>query len=538
MKVNFLLKGSKAYEWNYQENICFLGYFFDQENQFYQGKDAVRYISENLENQNLSQFCSRLNGLFTFIIRSERECMIVSDSVNYFPLFYTFKKGELIISDYWKDIIENTQQFYLNNDAVDEFLTAGFVLSDQTLDENIFKTNANKILTLTIETAEKGVKQYKNFMTDSFSDLSFDQLSLEAEQVLLQAGKRLITFLNNRTAVVPLSGGYDSRLIVSLLKKMNYEKVVCFTYGKINPEVSISKKVAEQLNYEWHFFDYTKINIDQYRKEPQYTDYLDDMANGFSMPYLMEYFAVKEMMNNEIIPGDSVFLPGHSGDFLGGSYIKKTVKNDLSFQLLPAFLESKYFIFSKKKNPQRKQITERIKQSLERIGNVPNHGKFNMSVEEWDIQEKLSKFIFHSSQVFNFLGFQHYFVLWDKAMVDFYRNVPYRFRENKKLYDDVAEKKFFAPQKISFLDQELKASKMEVEFQKVKESIRYFFPWKIVLKRINHADWPYYEKLTDEMLDFIENTNHRKFVHFKTYNAVICAWYIQHLKKLDKGNSH
>ncbi|RZJ26202.1 MAG: alpha-2-macroglobulin, partial [Flavobacterium sp.] len=39
-----------------------------------------------------------------------------------------------------------------------------------------------------------------------------------------------------------------------------------------------------------------------------------------SLPYLMEYFAMAELEEQKAIPSDAVFLPGHSGDFLGGSY--------------------------------------------------------------------------------------------------------------------------------------------------------------------------------------------------------------------------
>ena len=59
---------------------------------------------------------------------------------------------------------------------------------------------------------------------------------------------RLIRSLQGKTAIIPLSGGYDSRLIAVMLKNKGLKDVICFTYGrKGNPEVEISEKVAKLL---------------------------------------------------------------------------------------------------------------------------------------------------------------------------------------------------------------------------------------------------------------------------------------------------
>ena len=344
MEVKLLLKGNDTYSWIQNENLSFIGYFFDENHNLYRNQEAVDYISKELQTISLEQICKKINGLFSLIIASENYYYLASDAVNFFPLFYKNNNNQVVISDYWEAILDLTKDFDFNKAAIDEFETAGFVLSNETLDKNIYKTNANQILK--ISNLEQKATQYKNFITDSFFEKSFEDLALDSEKVLMQVGERLVSFLDGRTAVVPLSGGYDSRLIVSLLKKMNYEKVICFTYGKNNPEVPISKKVAEELNYDWYFIDFTKVDIEKKLSDQSFQDYLDFAANGYSMPYLMEYFAVAELKDKNLIPENSVFLPGHSGDFLGGSYMKKTVKNNIAFQNLPTFIESKYFIFT------------------------------------------------------------------------------------------------------------------------------------------------------------------------------------------------
>src|SRR5690606_7417167 len=107
----------------------------------------------------------------------------------------------------------------------------------------------------------------------------------------------------------------------SLLKNAGYEKVICFTYGRPNRESELSQMVAEKLGYQWIFVDYRKIDIKGYLHDPVFQDYYRYAGNNYTMPYLQEYFAVKYLKDNKLVPDDSVFIPGHGGDFLAGGHV-------------------------------------------------------------------------------------------------------------------------------------------------------------------------------------------------------------------------
>ncbi|HRS19277.1 MAG TPA: hypothetical protein P5243_07220, partial [Bacteroidales bacterium] len=72
---------------------------------------------------------------------------------------------------------------------------------------------------------------------------------------------------------------------------------------------------------------------------------------------------------------------------------------------------------------------------------------------------------------------------------------------------------------------ELIVKKHDILFQKIKDSIRYFFPWRIVLQRMIQADWMHYAYITKDMQLFIQQKTGKSFTHFKTFNAIICKWY-------------
>ncbi len=55
--------------------------------------------------------------------------------------------------------------------------------------------------------------------------------------------------------------------------------------------------------------------------------------------------------------------------------------------------------------------------------------------EDWDLKEKLSKFIVNSCNIYAWFGYEYRLPFYDVAFQEFFRDVPYEFKLNKKLYD-------------------------------------------------------------------------------------------------------
>ena len=63
--------------------------------------------------------------------------------------------------------------------------------------------------------------------------------------------------MSERPVGIFLSGGLDSRLIISSIHKLGKKEVTCFSYGLTNSkEVTVSKNIAKDLGYKWHFVNY------------------------------------------------------------------------------------------------------------------------------------------------------------------------------------------------------------------------------------------------------------------------------------------
>ena len=108
--------------------------------------------------------------------------------------------------------------------------------------------------------------------------------------------KKLIKSVNNRQIVVPLSGGWDSRFIVSGLKHFGYKNVICVSYGKRdNTDMLIAKKVARKLGYKWIKIPYKTDSIRKLYYSNNYKQYEDYCDNLNSIHFISEYFMIYEL---------------------------------------------------------------------------------------------------------------------------------------------------------------------------------------------------------------------------------------------------
>jgi len=529
--IKLILKGNPAYCWTNTDNSYFIGYIYNSCEKINRGPDAINLLKGLLEvDKIIDEEIRDFDGMFSFICSFPDKTIILTDIVNFFPVFYMWHENQWVISNDWQSLVDHKSKFDLNSNASIGFLSGGFVCGNKTLDKEINKTQAADFLTLNSD-GTITQKRHFDFIPKKFSDLNYSELIDRTESVFLEAGKDLIKFLDNRTAVVPLSGGYDSRLIVCLLKMFDYKNVICFTYGKKTKEVDISKNVAGELGYKWYFINYSEINYDNYLQDTSFVKYVQQYSNGYSMFFLQEYFAVHELIKMGIIPDNSVFLPGHSGDFIGGSYVEKTAATKISPNRLSDYLLKKYFFFKKPYGKSKKILLHDIQETLQPYPetNIFSN-KYNPYVEDWDIKEKLSKFIFRSSYVFTHFGFEHIYPLWNRKTTALFREIPYEMRSFKKLYNKVLIEKFFIPLNVYFNANELnRVSKQYMRYQDLKDIIRNSFPWNLVLKRMIKNDWLNYYEFTKEMEKDLIKKGYRPLKRYKMFTAIICRWYLDNI---------
>jgi asparagine synthase (glutamine-hydrolysing) len=515
-----------GFEWYSQSRLSVKGYVFDERGNFYSGPELLKYFEHVKDEADFERKLQHANGLYSVVIAKPGMTLLAVDRVRMFPLFYRRKGNRFHIADSVDAFAGTT----LNTARFSEFLACGYVSGSETLFSEVSQVRSGEYVLLDNEIR---TKYYFNYLALTSSMTDANQLIEHAFETVESTFGRMIRSLNGRMAAIPLSGGYDSRLIVTLFRKLGYEKVTCFTFGcrDKNPEWEISKKVAEALGYSWYFIETTASLIRDYIHSPEFEAYFRFAANGTSMFYMQEFFAARFFKSGNVIPADTVFVPGHTGDFLAGAQLAKlnipaTISID---KIVHRIMNYRYVLnpvgsadYRRYKN----QVFKEISDTRSSFPDAPGHSLF----ENYDQKERLSKLIGNSANVYNFFGYEHRLPFYDLEMLKFFKNLSYRFKKNKYLYNRMVREKYFTPFGVNHDSSKLQPSALRVKWQWIKERIKEFIPEQ-VKQPFYKKDDPYnYQGITGYMANEMMGNNYTVNTRVKYKNGIIVQWYLYRLK--------
>lgn len=246
----------------------------------------------------------------------------------------------------------------------------------------------------------------------------------------------MIAYAAGRQIAIPLSGGYDSRLIATMLKKLGYENVIAFTYGVPgNKDSEISKTTAEKLGVPWHFVEYSNERWRAWFESTERKDYYRMGSGWASLAHTQDWPAVWELTERGVLDPDAVIVPGH-GAMAILSHLKffETHSHGMSADLLAKVIrKTKYNLRPFPKEPYNVQLFLRIKeQSIAICKNIPPDTPSAFTFWEW--QERQAKFLANAVRVYDFWGYDWWMPLWDAEFMRFWQGVPLELRLNKRWY--------------------------------------------------------------------------------------------------------
>lgn len=428
----FIGRKSDSYSWLVEGGNAFKG-FIIYGDMIYRGEIALDFMIKEIVNKSdeeIKIFLNELDGTFAFYIESSEKVYFGVDRVRSMPLFYTYTNGVLYVGDDAEKITQKNCPIQVNELSIEEFNDSQIlVIGNKTLIKDLFQVRAAEIVIYNKSDKLLSNVNYYNW-DEMFREYAVDEKQLRNgfDKVYYELGKEIVALLNGRTAVIPLSGGADSRMIVKMLRNQSYEKVICFSYGrKGNKEAKISEKVAKMYGYPWHFVEYKNKAIREQRKSNELKDYMR-MASGFSsLPHVQDYYAVRVLKENKIIPEDSVFIPGH-GEPLTGCHLKEMYlhKNVALQEALNSMLE--YCCYGNKE----KYVNNLKEEYL--IHEEMNGLQYASKEFQIDITERQAKFINNSVRVYEFWGYEWLMPLWSKKLFDYWKLVPPDIRYGRGFY--------------------------------------------------------------------------------------------------------
>jgi len=398
---------------------------------------------------NIKALLAELSGFFAFHIKYEKYSLAAVDRIRSLPVFYEVAEKTVDFAFY--NLHKNSKP-KPGTSLYNEFVTSGFVAGNRTFVPNVYQVEAGQFLIYENE----NLKFENYYSLWHRKDGYFDQETLETmlHGALQVTFERLLDYAGQRKIIVPLSGGFDSRLVLSMLKKLGATNVTCFSYGlKKSAEANLSSVIAESLGYDWIFVEYSN---EEWRKKwstLEAQEYQHFASNNVSLPHVQDWLAVKKLKDNNQIPEDAVFVPGHSGDFVAGSHIPSSVFNDSDLtteKLIDKIIEDHY-----KNSPEirDKNFLEFIQKEIRNAlisSTCDNPESFSSNYENWDWKERQAKYIANSVKVYEFFGYNWWMPLWDKEFVEFWENVPLPLRRGRlwynynvsKLYAELTDSKY------------------------------------------------------------------------------------------------
>jgi asparagine synthase (glutamine-hydrolysing) len=199
-------------------------------------------------------------GMFAFAIwdARSRTLMLARDRVGKKPLFYTELPGQFIFASELQALVKHRAiPRLLNYQAIDDYLTYGYIPAPSTIYRNVYKLPPAHYLTFQLDaggnTAALRIERYWQLEYGPTHSSTEEQATEGFLDVLKEAVRlRLI-------ADVPLgallSGGIDSGLVVALMSKLNTQPVKTFSIGfeeREYDELPAARAVARQYGTNHH----------------------------------------------------------------------------------------------------------------------------------------------------------------------------------------------------------------------------------------------------------------------------------------------
>lgn len=374
------------------------------------------------------------------------------------PLFYTKKNGLLIISDDINNININKK---LDIKKLSELLLFKVVLNKHTIIKSIYTLEAGQ--QVIINNGKYNI--YDKYIFNNFPKKNQSESDLKNElwSITNEVYDDVIKCSKNKTIIVPLSGGWDSRFIIAMLKYKNIKNVLCVNYSYKNrgTEHIISEKVANRLGYKWISIDYSISKQNRVYYSDEFNRFFLNSHQYHTAQYIQDYLMNKYLLK-KFPDKDMVIFTGLSGDMIaGGHFNEKTCRISSIYALISEIQDFHMETDSKDiRNVLKPILYETIKKYMKYSKYLKN---FELK-EIFDWRERQSKFASNSLRSHEHLKTEWYNPFYDLRFFKFWSNIDYKYKLNEQFYINFLNDKLFEHYQIDVEIERKKRAKLSKRY--------------------------------------------------------------------------
>lgn len=400
--------------------------------------DAIASVATNAE------------GFFSAVVEADDATYLVADAARSIPLYYASDGS--VVSDRGR-VVQEAAGSGRRSIAEREFLLTRYVTGPETIWQDVSAMQPGEIVR--IDGNERSRRRYWEYRPTGGADSPRKRLREGIETTL----DRLQLVADGRPVAVPLSGGYDSRLLAAGLAARDHE-VICYTFGRSgHPDVEVSREVADRLGVRWEFVEYSETQWREWYHSNACQRYRNRAFGGDGLPFLAGWPAVRTLLAEGRIPETALFCPGHTvatpserlprfagetGD--GRADVGCGGRGELpeiapSVETLVEYVLDEHYTLWESDETFEAAVGGRIRRDL--LGGRPAEAVGDpetaaAAYERWEWNGRMSTFTNGELRIYEDCGVDWWLPLWDPAYVRAWSAVPLALRRDKRLHTDLA----------------------------------------------------------------------------------------------------
>jgi asparagine synthase (glutamine-hydrolysing) len=378
---------------------------------------------------------SEVNGLFSVVLERDDAVVVVSDRIGSRAVFYSTDDPPHV-SDHFGDLRSAVGGGPVPRDRELEFRMATYVSGAETLDPSIRKARPGTVLRVDAG-GDVSSRQYYSFGDDPRPDRYGTDRYAEWTDTLGRAFERVRAVADGRQVVMGLSGGHDSRLIVTMLDRLGFDDVVLFTYSNIQDadyDLQVARRVVEDVGFDHFEVELTRDGVLAGHRSDLWHGIVRRLGqSGMSHTHPVEMAIQEGLRSADTVDDDALRLHGHQL-FGAGSFVPRRLLGSSGSADTRAVVDAVYeqhydrYGFD---DPAIETVKGRIGRTV-RAEDAATGGPFE-AVERWYWRERIPNFLTVRPLVL--MGFDVWFPLVDAEFLAFWNGLSRRERYDKRLYE-------------------------------------------------------------------------------------------------------
>lgn len=391
-----------------------------------------------------------LDGHFAFVLQRGSDVVAVVDQIRSIPLVWAQIGGDLIVAQTVAAVRAAFPEAVSGFDVPACFALAasGYTIGSSTRFEGVKSLLPGKALL--IEGGDIAILSYARWLPqpaagDRASDHAYQKALVDQNEAMIE---RLMDSAQGRPILVPISAGYDSRLILSGLVAAGYDNVRSFSYGRQgNREATIGKQIADRLGVPWHWEEYSRGRLRKYFKTDAHSRFLEHSDSGTSMPFLQDHAALTWMKMAGVLDSDSIIVNGQSGDFISGNHVPLSLA-DHTLEggrsggepgLIDLLIAKHYRLWTGLiDDDQEASVVAQLSATVHELSRNEEHVPDACMYEAIEFINRQSKYVVSGQRSYEEIGVSWRLPLWDPSYCRFWESVPIELKREQRLYREVA----------------------------------------------------------------------------------------------------